>query len=248
MDAHQTTIYTAVLIAAVIIGIIIVYFVISMIRQQRYNLALYKSKIQAEINTLEKERARMAADLHDELGPILSSVKIRMNCLDIASEEDQSQLERINTNIDDIMKRMREISNDLMPSVLLRKGLISGIQDAVDRISKPHGLTIYFQFSEIPEPNQDKAIHIYRIVQEILHNTIKHARASRLNIELKQEDSKLVLTSRDNGVGFDHSRTTRESGGMGLRSLLSRAEILNGEMYIHTQPGKGTEYVFEIPI
>jgi len=71
MDAYQTSIYTAILIASVIIGLIIVYFVISMIRQQRLNQQLYKSKISAEISTLEKERARIASDLHEEMGPVL---------------------------------------------------------------------------------------------------------------------------------------------------------------------------------
>src|SRR5690349_11901489 len=100
MDAYQTTIYTAVLIAASIIGIIIVYFAISSVRQQRHIQTLHKQNTMAEINTLEKERARMASDLHDELGPLLSSVKMRMNCLDLESPDDQTQLEKINEYVD----------------------------------------------------------------------------------------------------------------------------------------------------
>jgi len=247
MDAYQTTIYNAVLIAASIIGAIIVYFAISAVRQQRRIQQLHKQNTMAEINTLERERARMASDLHDELGPLLSSVKMRMNCIDLESPEDQAQLEKINEYVDTIMKRMREISNDLMPSVLMRKGLIAGIQESIPKVGLPSGLEIKFQHTDVADIKQEKAIHLYRIVQEIMHNTIKHAKASKLNIQLSEKNGKLVLVSRDNGVGFDHTKLLNESSGIGLRSLLSRTEIMNGEMFVNSKPGKGTEYIFEIP-
>lgn len=248
MDAEQTAVFTAIVIGGIVIGAIIAFFGISAIRNQRRILKLHKSKIMAEINTLEKERGRMASDLHDELGPVLSSVKLRINCIDVSSEDDHIQLEKINQHIDTIMKRMREISNDLMPSTLMRKGLIAGIQESIPDAGLPEGLVIKFQHGTIPEIKQEKAIHIYRIVQEIMHNTIKHARASNLDILLSSKNGKLVLTSRDNGVGFDHAKLLQESGGIGLRSLLSRIEIMNGEMFIDSRKNKGTEYTFEIPM
>jgi two-component system, NarL family, sensor kinase len=248
MDAYQTSIYTAILIASAIIGLIIVYFVISMIRQQRLNQQLYKSKISAEITTLEKERARIAADLHDEMGPVLSSVKLKMNCLDITSAEDQAQLEKINSHIDQIILRMREISNDLMPTTFLRKGLAAAIEESIADNDFNSDLQIKFQHSDIPTLDPDKAIHVYRIIQEILHNTIKHARAKNLFIELSVKGDKLVLRCSDDGIGFNYSKLVNESAGLGLRSLLSRTEIMNGEMFVDNHRDKGTEYIFEIPL
>lgn len=248
MDAYQTSIYTAILIASVIISAIIVYFVMSMIRQQRRNQELYKSKISAEINTLEKERARMASDLHDEMGPILSSVKLKMNCLDITSAEDQAQLEKINEHIDTIILRMREISNDLMPTTFLRKGLVAAIEESIANNDFKSDLQIRFTHSDIPELGREKAIHLYRIIQELIHNTVKHARATTLSLELSVKNNKIVLTSADNGIGFNYSNRVNESKGFGLRSLLSRTEIMNGEMYVDNRRGKGTEYEFEIPL
>jgi signal transduction histidine kinase len=247
MDAYQTSIYTAILIASAIIGLIIVYFVISMIRQQRLNQQLYKSKISAEITTLEKERARIAADLHDEMGPVLSSVKLKMNCLDITSAEDQAQLEKINSHIDQIILRMREISNDLMPTTFLRKGLAAAIEESIADNDFNSDLQIKFQHSDIPL-DPDKAIHVYRIIQEILHNTIKHARAKNLFIELRVKGDKLELRCSDDGIGFNYSKLVNESAGLGLRSLLSRTEIMNGEMFVDNHRDKGTEYIFEIPL
>jgi len=144
MDASETSFYTAVLIASIVLLLIVGYFIVTIIRQQKRNKELYKSKILAEIATLEKERRRIAADLHDELGPVLSSVKLRMNCLDIESEEDKEELEKINRHVDDIIKRMRDISNDLMPSVLARKGLVAAMEEFIENISKPDKLKIYF--------------------------------------------------------------------------------------------------------
>jgi len=248
MDAKETTLFTAIIISAVIIGSIIVYFIISIIRHQRRNQQLYRSKILAEVTTLEKERSRMASDLHDELGPVLSSVKLKVNCLDIETEEDKLQLDKINSNIDDIIQRMREISNDLMPSTLMRKGLVAAVNESIEKTSKPGGLKIVFQNEGPVELKTEKAVHVYRIVQEVIHNTIKHAKANNLLIKLAAKNNKLILTTKDDGIGFNHSKILQEASGLGLRNLLSRTEILNGEMYIDSAKEKGTEYIFELPI
>ncbi len=248
MDASETSFYTAVLIASIVLLLIVGYFIVTIIRQQKRNKELYKSKILAEISTLEKERGRIAADLHDEIGPVLSSVKLRMNCLQIASDEDKEELERINQHVDDIIKRMRDISNDLMPSVLERKGLIAAMNEFIENISKPDKLKIYLHDGNIPALANEKAIHLYRMFQEIIHNTVKYSEASELNIKIIIKNKTLVLSSKDDGVGFDYINALKEGSGFGLRNLLSRTEVLNGEMFVDTKPGKGTEYIFEIPV
>jgi two-component system, NarL family, sensor kinase len=248
MDAHQTTIYAAILISSSIIGIIIVYFIISLIHQQRRNRALHKRSIEAEINTLEKERTRIAADLHDDLGPLLSAIKFSVGSLDIYSDTDTKTVDRVYDHIDSLMQRMREISTDMMPNTLLRKGLVAAILEFIDNIPKPASLEILFVYSEIPELPQDKSIHLYRIAQEIIHNTIKHAGASSLKIEIKITGTLLVLLSADNGTGFDYNLQSRENDGLGLRNLFSRTEMLAGKLFVESTPGKGTSYIFEIPL
>jgi signal transduction histidine kinase len=248
MDAKETTLFTAIIISAITIGSIIIYFIISIIRHQRRNQQLYKSKILAEVTTLEKERSRMASDLHDELGPVLSSVKLKVNCLDIETEEDKLQLDKINANIDDIIQRMREISNDLMPLTLIRKGLVAAVNESIEKTSKPGELKIFFQNEDPVLLETERAVHVYRIIQEVIHNTMKHAKANNLHINLAKKNNKLILTTKDDGIGFNHSRILQEASGLGLRNLLSRTEILNGEMYIDSSKEKGTGYIFELPI
>ncbi len=247
MDEKETGLYTAVLIVSFIVGIIITYFFISIIRQHRRNLELYKQSIFTEINTLERERSRMAADLHDEVGPVLSAVKLRLSSLEIPDPEDQLELSKTNEQIDNLLRRMREISFDLMPNSLLRKGLPAAVQEFIEYCSKNTALHISFRHEDV-FLNQQQSINLYRIIQEIIHNTIKHAGASELLMEMKKEKSHLILTVRENGVGFDFISKSDEAKGLGLRNLLSRIEIIGGQMFFESKKGKGTSYIFELPI
>ena len=247
MDAHQTSIYNAILITSSIIGIIIVYFIVSMISQHRRNRALYKRSLEAEIKTLEKERSRIATDLHDDLGPLLSSIKFSVGSLDIYSDTDTRTVDRVYEHIDSLMQRMREISADMLPNTLLRKGLIAAIAEFIDNIPRPACLDIKFVHAEEPELPPSQSVHLYRIVQEIIHNTIKHAQASVLKIEIKKSAAIMVLLTNDNGNGFDYNLQSRENNGLGLRNLFSRTEMLGGHLFVESSNGKGTSYIIEIP-
>jgi len=248
MDAQQTTLFTAILITTFFVGGILIYFIIILIRQQRRNARLYRSKILAEITTLENERARIANDLHDELGPLLSAIKFKLSSIEINNADDEIQMEESSKHLNDIIIRMREISNNLMPSSLLRKGLVVALDEFVRKMPASTGLQINFKHSNIPELGKEKTINTYRIVQEIVHNTIKHADASLLNIELKMENGKMILLTQDNGKGFDYAFATKENTGLGLRSLLSRTDIMNGNLYIESNKGEGAKYSIEIPV
>lgn len=247
MDAHETTIYTAILIVSIVGGSIILFFIISMIRQHRRNIELYKSKIRAEITTLENERTRVSADLHDELGPLLFTVKFKISSIE-TSPEDQKILGEASSHLDDIIQRIREISNDLMPGTLVRKGVYAAIEEFIDGLPKTSPLQITFIHLDPVELSKEKAINIYRIVQEIIHNTIKHAKATNLDITLSATKSKLTLQAQDNGIGFDYLAKKTGNSGLGLRNLLNRAELMGGNIYVDSEPGQGTKYTIEIPL
>lgn len=247
MDAKEASFYTAILIVCAVVGVIIIYFIVSIIRQQRRAVKLYKQNLLTEIATLEKERSRMASDLHDEVGPLLAAIKLRIASLDANNEEDEEEIETTNRQIDNIIKRMREISFDLMPTSLTRKGFAAALNEFIEYCSKRSVLKIDFKFSEI-QLTQPRAINLYRIAQEIIHNTIKHAEADELLIELRQEKDKIIFATRDNGVGFNYDEKSNEARGLGLQNLLRRTEIIGGKMFFESQKGKGTTYIFEVPI
>ena len=248
MDARDSSLYTAILIASIIIGIIIIYFIISIIRHQRKNLELYRQSVLAEITAMEKERARIAADLHDELGPMLSAIKLKIGSFELIDEDDKIEAEKTNDHIDSLMKRMREISYDLIPNTLIRKGLVVALKEFIDYTNESDQLKITFNAGEAISTDQQKAIHIYRIAQEVINNTIRHSGAKLLTVDLKQENGILFLSTIDDGVGFDHYAASKGQGGIGLRNILNRTEIIGGQMFIESEKQKGTKYSFEIPV
>ncbi len=247
MDAQETNIYHAIVITSVVLGVIIVYFIISITRQQRKNLELYRLKILAEITTLERERARIASDLHDDLGPLLSAVKLKINSFELTDENDKLQMDLTNDHIDDILKRIRDISFDLMPNALIRKGLVKALREFLDYLNNEGSIKFVFESSDKIQVSEQKAVNIYRIVQEAVNNAIKHSGASEFCLKIESGNKNLLISIRDNGKGFDHDKESETNVGFGLRGLVSRTEVIGGKMYLESVPGKGTTYSFEIP-
>jgi signal transduction histidine kinase len=249
MDTQETKIYIAALIASVVLAIILVYFIITIIRQQRKTQKMHREKIRAEIETLEKERARIASDLHDDLGPILSAIKFKINAVDTHSEEDKKILEKASMHTDEAIRRIRETSFDLMPNTLIRKGLTHAVEELIQKAERFIKMKILFAHSDIPELTPDMVINFYRILQEIIHNSVKHSGAKELNIELKTiPGKKILLIARDDGIGFNYEKINAENPGLGLRNIASRTEVMHGDVIIESSPGKGVKYIIEIPL
>jgi len=248
MDTQEKSLFSSLLIVVIVVGIVLLYFIITIIRYQRRSLILHKEKIRAEIDTLENERKRIASDLHDELGPLLSAVKLQINNLESQDPEDKLLIHKSSQHIDTIIRRMREISNNLMPNTLLRKGLVKAIEEFINSSTDAYKLSVKLIVDEDMQLGLDKEINVYRIVQEIVHNTVKHAKATVLAIRISRQNNMFVLSTTDNGTGFDFFARSREHIGLGLRNLQSRAEIMGGEITCTTEKGKGTNYVLEIPL
>jgi signal transduction histidine kinase len=248
MDPHEKELYHSLLIVVAIVAAILGYFIISIIRQQQRYRLLTQQKIKAEITTLENERRRIAADLHDEVGPLLSAVKLQINNVEGNDDFDRDLIQKSSMHIDDIIKKMREISNDLLPNILVRKGLVAAIQDFVSKIKSASNIQIDFQHNEAMRFDTASEVNIYRIAQEIIHNAIKHSRASRLVIQLQLTEKIVKLASEDNGLGFDIDEVRKTKGGLGLLNLQSRTDVMGGEFHFESAKGKGTKYLFEIPL
>jgi len=247
MDTQEKELFTSIVIAAAIIAAILAYFTISIIWQQKKYRKLAKAKVNAEITTLENERRRIASDLHDDVGPLLSAIKIQINHLEGHDDDEHKLIEKSSKYIDDIIQKMREISNDLLPNVLVRKGLAAAIEDFISKMPVTN-LTIDFKCPNEQRVLSEIEVNVYRLVQEIVHNTVKHAEASKLKLELIITETQLRLASVDNGKGFDYSEMIRKNGGLGLLNLQSRTEMMGGDFDFKSERGKGTSYLFEIPL
>ena len=246
MDSHETKIYNAILIAAGILGIVVIYFIITIIRNQRRHLKLQHANLLVEITTLENERKRIVSDLHDELGPLLSVVKFQIMSLDTSQEGDLVLIDKANANLDNILDRIRDICNQLMPQALIRKGLIMAINEFIGELDNKTPIQMSFKYEEIPIP-ANAEIHLYRMIQEIINNAIKYSRATTLDINLFAKNNKLVVTIKDNGQGFSIEQVKADNKGLGLKNILSRIDILRGDLYLASDSTNGTSYTIEIP-
>jgi len=248
MDPTETEIYNGVVIASVVIGIILLYFIILFIRQQHINQALRKKNMLNEIAGLEKDRARIAADLHDELGPMLAFVKMSMSSFDLPDEYDRQQCQTAKATIDNVIKRIRGISYNLMPDTLLKKGLISTLKEYIAFLNHENDIRFIFSPPDNLDIDKDCSVNIYRIIQELLYNAIKHAKATEIEIEIKRKGNRILLKVADNGTGFDYKQKLAERTGIGLGSLEGRTRMAGGKMYVESGPGNGTLFIFQIPV
>jgi signal transduction histidine kinase len=236
------------LLLSLIITIIIVYFFASIIRYHRRYMKLQREKIFAEITIRENERKRIAADLHDSLGPLLSAVKLNISNVDIEHPGDKALLEKTAGHLDEIIGSMRRISHDLLPNTLERRGLLEAIREFIGQVNGRQILNIQLYIVKEIQVPKEKEIHIFRMIQEIVHNTLKHAQAGNLQIGFSEEGGHLLCLTKDDGKGFDKEKVLAASQGLGLRSLESRCEILNGILSLDSVPGGGTNYFIKIPV
>lgn len=235
------------LLIAGLIAIIIVVFIVSIIRYHRRYVQLQKERFLAEITMQENERRRIANDLHDSIGPMLSSVKLNINSIEVKDDADNLIVEKAGRHLDEIIKNMRQISYNLLPNTLERKGLLEALREFTDNINETKQLNIKLQVVHELEVAKEKQIHLFRIIQEIIHNTIKHAKAKTLQIGIGQEHQHVLILTIDDGLGFDVDKTKGSSTGLGLKSLETRTEILNGKLVLESKPNKGTQYFIKIP-
>lgn len=248
MDTTEKAFYSAFLIAIAIVGGILLFFIFSIIKQQKRYRTLARAKIKAEIRTLENERKRIASDLHDEVGPLLSVVRLQINHLESEDEQQNMLVKKSSGYIDEVIKKMREISNDLLPSILVRRGLAIAVEDFLEKIRPGTNMQLESAFEFQERLPLEMEINLYRVIQEITHNALKHSQANRFRIELRKTDGTLQLATADNGVGLPDEIENRREGNHGLLNLQSRADVLGGYLHCQSSPGNGTKYLLEIPL
>lgn len=236
------------LLFSVLIGVVIVFFFVSIVRYHRRYIKLQRERTNAEIKIQEAERKRIANDLHDSFGSILSAVKMNISNIETHSAADAELVAKSGRHIDDVIANLRRISYNLLPSTLERKGVVQALEDFVRNVQTPGSLRIELEAPPALAVPPEKGVHVFRVLQEIIQNTVKHAGARSLHIRLAAAGGFLVVTTRDDGRGFDADRAKGESTGLGLKSIESRVELLGGKLERESQPGKGTAYVLRIPV
>ena len=201
---------------------------------------LRKRLLSAVLRTEERSRSSFAKELHDGMGPILSSAKMTLSALSMENmnEEQRMIVQQSRSLIDESIRSVREISSNMSPHILNDFGLAQGVRNFASRISQLHTTDIEFSTNLDTERfDSDTEVVIYRVICELINNSLKHSGCSRIDISLLLNGSTLSLVYRDNGCGFDIKEVG--STGMGLSNIFSRIDTLNGEIDITSKPGEG---------
>ncbi len=246
--------------------VLIIVFVLFWIRANSHKkLALEKAKnyeqsllslgkqkemevLQASIAGEEIERKRIARDLHDGIGSLLSSLKMKLiknpNSLHELNEQES---QRVAVLLNRSISELRQIAYNLVPETLLKLGLEKALQDLC-LLLRTEDVSIVFHAHGIrPDITESNQIIIYRIVQELINNALKHAQCSEIVVDCSQNESLFFITVEDNGKGFDAS-SPETLQGSGLRNLKNRIELLKGKFQIDSAPGRGTACNIELNI
>lgn len=204
--------------------------------------------LKAMVKGQEAERTRIATDLHDSLGGMLSTLKLQYDTLQLDHKElaQDADYYKVMDLIDEACKDVRDIARNLKPNALEKMGLEPALKDLINRYSLRGTMDISLHTSQVDNLlSEDAKLHVYRIIQELLNNALKHAHATEIDVQINNYDDELVIVVEDNGSGFNQETVTK---GLGLGNLESRVNLLRGEMEIDTSPNKGTSVMVHIPI
>lgn len=214
-----------------------------------------KIKSYAIINGQEKERKRIAAEIHDGIGQMLTSLRMKLEQIEDRTTEPDPEVVMVNNMLAKLITETRRICSDLMPSVLEDFGLRSAIDDLVKSVKEADRKMEVLVDANIRQSplSRELEMSVYRILQEGLNNVVKHSQASLVEIYIDTSGDYLNVMIKDNGKGFYFNRNQLHLKELarkmnGIRGMKERAELLNGAFNINTEPGKGTIIQLEIPL
>lgn len=221
----------------------------SKMRQQQQELIFQKEMLLNTVKTQEAERERIAGELHDDITSKLNIIHLNVHLLKKQCNEAPEMLpfiDQIESSLTTSIERSRSISHELMPAIIKKFGLQFALKELINEIRSTGVLNINStgeQFIKISD--HFKQLHIFRIIQELVSNTLKYAKASEINLEFKEEADRLYFTYQDDGIGFDVDKI---SAGLGLGNIRTRCELLQATLKFGSfKNGKGISVTIKFP-
>lgn len=220
-------------------------------RQVRHQLALNelreayrKELMEATFNGQEVERRRLARDLHDEIGTMLSVTKLSLNQLERKlsdTAENSLQVQKTRSLLDETMSNVRRISRNLVPTTLERFGLLAAIEELTEKATGPDVAVLLESPNTLERIAPAQELMFYRIAQELINNAIKHAGATQVEVQFVYLDDSVRMSVLDNGRGFDYDEAVKDRrSGLGLRNIESRLSVVDGHVTFDVAPGRGS--------
>ncbi|MFY0593797.1 tetratricopeptide repeat-containing sensor histidine kinase [Roseivirga sp.] len=227
--------------------IIVILAIVLIISYLLFTRAIQKKQLenlQAMVIGEENERKRVAKDLHDGIGVLLTGIKLRLSSFQDKVSA-QSDFKDSLDQIDNACTEVRRISHNMVPASLTKLGLQEAILDLLDNVSASTDILIEETFDyEEGALAEEKEVLLYRIVQELVNNSLKYANPDKLELSISKSNNDYLLKYADNGKGFDKSKVKL---GLGLKSIASRVNILKGKLSFDSDPSTGTAFNITIP-
>ena len=190
---------------------------------------------------------RIARDLHDGVGQLLAAARMSLGNT-LGKHNNRKDFQSTFEILEESIRELRAVSHNMMPNVLVKLGLVSALRQLTQNFNTNGKLDVDFQVIGVHErlDNRTETV-LYRVVQEIFSNIIKHSEATKVNFQMIEHENELILIIEDNGKGYDTNLMSK-SEGIGLKNIITRVEYLNGSVIFDSSPQKGTSVIIEIPL
>lgn len=248
---------TGMLVLFLLAGGVVAFFMTyqrRLLRQQlrvlEIETAHKETLLHSNIEQVENERRRIAKDLHDEVGSIFSTLRLKIKQLEQAGDHQDSKIFTESLEVIDAgIGSVRRISHDILPPGLELFGLEAALEDLCVKASSASVLEAQcVTQGEFPRLDAKTELGLYRIAQELMNNTIRHAQASKIDISLSQLSPNITFTYTDNGKGFDPFMMSKSGKGLGMNNIEARASQIKGKLEWIAQPGEGMKTIITIPL
>ncbi len=202
--------------------------------------------LKAVISAQESERKRLAEDLHDSVGQVLSAIKLKLHKIDRLSEGQNAMLAETRQLTDECIQEIRNIIHNVLPPVLTDFGLVDALEALCTKMDTNTPIQVTFT-RKLTNERFASAVELtlYRIAQELFGNAVKHSEASTIHVELARNGQTLIMSFRDNGIGFNIDSVKH---GFGIKNLRSRVQLINGKIDIYSKPLSGTITTINVPL
>lgn len=214
--------------------------------QEKATLELEHQKkiLQSSIQIQEQERRRIAQDLHDAISSKLNVVSLSTHVLLADKNTSPSQTKALEQILDitgKTLENARKIAHDLMPPILEKFGLKAALEGLFDEFTRHTEINIEYNIADVYDLSKTNQLHLFRIIQELINNSIRHGKAQTLSISLEHKPREFTLNYHDNGIGFN-PKEIKKKPGIGIQGIKSRVKILNGLLHMESNKSKGSTF------
>lgn len=249
----QYTEVISVIVAGIFLALLLVGFIITMLvvyrkRQYQHQQELLHARLEIQENIFKN----LSEEIHDNIGQELSVLKLTLSVISVKKEEEAEKfIGESKGMVNHIITSISDLSKSLHTDRIVKIGIIEAVRFELEKIEKTNLFKTSLTYADVDfQINPGNEIFLFRIIQEVLNNIIKHSRANNIRADLIYKENRIIFTFTDDGIGFDVKEAMQRptsNRGIGLSSMMNRAKLIGGQLSIKSEPGKGTKTTIEIP-